>query len=364
MQKEKRQKIFGSTLILITSPFIGEGLSTSSPFLEFIQPINFILLVMLYGFGALIVRELTIRWKQNGFALITLVLLGIAYGCIEEGLYLFSFFNPNWHDLDNFQGYGRFYGVNWVWTIYLALFHMVYSIIIPIVFAQSAFPTIQEKKWLPNYLFIPMIIIFILGGGIWFFYVYKEFQYLPGITEYLGCLFVTIALIISAWLIPEKNSKFPSEKSSKQRNQQIEEINNTNNNYSDEPLSQDNYSPIRHRTNAFAILHLFVSFIWAVVFFFSAFLFPSYNSPFYIPIIVQLITTILWLLLLKFSLIKTRDRVKIILFAMTGAYAFLYLFNIVVGEILSKFVYGFLGFVLVIVIFLVRRKKQKIDIVK
>lgn len=360
-KKERQQKIFGSIIILITSPFIGEGLSTSSPFLEFIQPINFILLVMLYGFGALIVREVTIRWKKNGFALITLALLGIAYGSIEEGLYLMSFFNPNWHDLGEIQGYGRFYGVNWVWTIYLALFHMVYSIIIPIVFAQSAFPAVQEKKWLPNYLFIPMIIIFFLGGGIWFFYVYTEFQYLPGIPEYLGCFFITMIFIVASWSIPEKRNRAKSQVvPSKDVDQQLIDRENKTDNYFDDSFSQDNSSNRKQSTKSFAILHLFAGFIWALVFFFSAFLFPSFNSPFYIPIIVQLSTTFIWLFFLKYSLIKNRKKDEIFFFAMIGAYTFLYLFNILVGDLLSKIVYGLLGFILVILVFLVRRKNQSI----
>ncbi|HEX7567451.1 MAG TPA: hypothetical protein VF355_02670 [Anaerolineaceae bacterium] len=39
-------------------------------------------------------------------------LLGAAYGIVEKGLMLKSFFGPNWPNLVSMHGYGRWLGVN------------------------------------------------------------------------------------------------------------------------------------------------------------------------------------------------------------------------------------------------------------
>ena len=41
-------------------------------------------------------RELTLRWRKG---CLSLFLLGAAYGVIEEGLIVKSFFDPDWPDL-------------------------------------------------------------------------------------------------------------------------------------------------------------------------------------------------------------------------------------------------------------------------
>jgi len=71
------------------------------------------LLASLYGSGAIIVRELKVRWKKN---YVSMFILGAAYGIIEEGLMVKSFFDPNWMNLGILGSYGRWLGVNWVWA--------------------------------------------------------------------------------------------------------------------------------------------------------------------------------------------------------------------------------------------------------
>src|ERR1051326_7606396 len=76
--------------LLVLAPSIGELLSGSSPPLQFFNPIFFLLLVGLYGCGALLVRETAARRSLNSTGIL---LCGAAYGIIEEGLMCKSFFN-------------------------------------------------------------------------------------------------------------------------------------------------------------------------------------------------------------------------------------------------------------------------------
>lgn len=198
MKDSKKATVF----LILLAPFIGEGLSTSTPVIEWINPLVIILLVFLYGFGALITRELMIRWGKGSEGWLTLLILGAAYGIIEEGLFLMSFFIPNWEDVGILGAYGRFFGVNWVWVIQLTIFHMIYSITIPILLTHIAFPEIKEESLLSKKMLIIVIVIFFLCGPIWMLFVIDTYNYIPGIAEYLGFLILTVILIILAKKAP------------------------------------------------------------------------------------------------------------------------------------------------------------------
>ena len=131
--------------LLVLSPAVGELLSGSSPPSQFFNPVSFLLLVGLYGCGALLVREAVARRKLNA---VGLLLLGAAYGIVEEGLTCKSFFNPHWTDTGFLSVYGRGWGVNWVWTFGLTVYHMVVSITVPIFLTEALFSGRADGPWL------------------------------------------------------------------------------------------------------------------------------------------------------------------------------------------------------------------------
>src|SRR5256886_9423358 len=77
----------------------------------------------------LVMRETAVRWK-TGWP--SILLLGAAYGIIEEGLAVKSFFDPTWMDLGTLGVYGRWLAVNWVWAAWLTIYHAAVSIALPI----------------------------------------------------------------------------------------------------------------------------------------------------------------------------------------------------------------------------------------
>ncbi len=91
-------------ILWFVSPILGELFSGSTPLNEYINPLSILMLGMLYGSGAVLIRELLVHWKKGW---LSLLLLGLAYGIYEEGLMVRSFFDPNWMDLDLFGTYGR-----------------------------------------------------------------------------------------------------------------------------------------------------------------------------------------------------------------------------------------------------------------
>jgi len=134
--------------ILLLTPGIPEYLSASSQItLLVLNPLLFFLFlganIGLYGSGVILIREAMIRWKK-GWA--SVFLLGVAYGIVEEGLALWTLFNPLAQPVGVLGFYGHWLGVNWVWTVGLLIFHSVYSIGLPIFLFGLVFPELKHKS--------------------------------------------------------------------------------------------------------------------------------------------------------------------------------------------------------------------------
>ena len=134
--------------LLSLTPGIPEYLSASSQLtLLVISPLLFFGLLLanlgLYGSGVILIREAMIRWKK-GWA--SVFLLGVAYGIVEEGLALWTLFNPLAQPVGVLGFYGHWLGVNWVWTVGLLIFHSVYSIGLPIFLFGLVFPEMKSKS--------------------------------------------------------------------------------------------------------------------------------------------------------------------------------------------------------------------------
>ena len=185
-------------LLFFLSPLIGEGLSGSTPPLAFLNPGVLFLLGSLYGSGALLVRDYARRWNKGWRSIL---ILGAAYGIIEEGIMVRSFFNPSWKDLGVLASYGRWLGVNWVWAEWLTIFHSIFSITIPIFLVELTFPQTRTKVWLSSrsrILFHGLLILSIILG-------FFAFPYNAPILAIAGCVFSVALLGWVAKRIPNIN---------------------------------------------------------------------------------------------------------------------------------------------------------------
>ena len=126
-------------LLLGTSVELAVG---SSPPSEFFHPVPIVLFLMLYGAGALLVREFALLTHSGWFGR---TVLGFAYGIVEEGLCCKSFCDPAWGDLGILQGYDQFLGLNWIWTPYLTVFHGLFSICLVLLISDLLFPYLTNE---------------------------------------------------------------------------------------------------------------------------------------------------------------------------------------------------------------------------
>lgn len=194
-------KIPPALILFVLAPAIAELLSGSSPPAEFFNPIGFLLLVSLYGSGALIVRELKVRWNKG---YISMFVLGAAYGILEEGLMVKSFFDPNWMDLGILGSYGRWMGVNWVWAEWLTIYHAIFSIAIPITLVELAYIKRRNESWIGNKTFVTLLLLL---GTVTALGYFALTPYRPPTSLYTLTIILVIALTFTAWKIPSNTGK-------------------------------------------------------------------------------------------------------------------------------------------------------------
>jgi hypothetical protein len=184
--------------LFFLAPAIGEMLSGSTPPLMFINPLSLFFEAGLYGSGAILVRELV---RRRGLGWLNVLLLGAAYGVLEEGLVVTSWFNPYWPDLNILATYGRLLDTSWVWAVGLTTYHAVVSITIPIVLAEALVSRIADRPWLGRKGFPALAIwltvislLELLGFG---FLAYRKQGYIHPPAMYLVALALAVGLV---WL--------------------------------------------------------------------------------------------------------------------------------------------------------------------
>ncbi len=190
-----KRRISPALALWLIAPIFGEIVSGATPLDRYISPFT-IVLGMLYGSGALLIRELLVRWGRSWRGLL---LLGAAYGIYEEGLVVRSFFDPGWKDLGQLGVYGRAAGANWIWIEHLTIYHALISVAASIVFVEILYPDRRSASW--------------IGPRGWRWNLFAFAAVLPigalGIDKYnapdiwLGMCWLVIALLgIAAWRAP------------------------------------------------------------------------------------------------------------------------------------------------------------------
>jgi len=109
-----------------------------------------------------LIREASIRWKK-GWA--TILILGAAYGILEEGVALSTLYNPVSNPVGNLGVYGHYLGVNWIWVAGVVPVHMIFSISLPILFLGMALPETNGKSLIVSRKRLACLFI-ILGADV------------------------------------------------------------------------------------------------------------------------------------------------------------------------------------------------------
>ncbi len=181
--------------LLILAPVIAELLSGYLPPAKFFQPLSLAMNFAFYSSGAILIRELLVRWKKGWPSLL---LLGAAYALLEEGLMTKAIFNPKWPELGMRADYDRLGGVNWILALRLIIYHSVLSVCIPIVTVHFMFPKQRAEPWLNPWVFAMFTLL--LAAGTAFGYIFATSYRIPPLQLCLGWLTFFLMRAVAKWL--------------------------------------------------------------------------------------------------------------------------------------------------------------------
>lgn len=162
-------------------------LTDPSAFFLFNMPAN----LGLYGCGVILIREAAVRWNK-GWP--TILMLGIAYGIMEEGISVHTFFSPVTQTVGVFGLYGRFYSLNVTWAILISIFHAVYSIALPILIGNLLWPETRNRRLLTRRSASIIFALYIATVVL----LYVLVPYKPGYGSLAGLLVLSGLLVYSS----------------------------------------------------------------------------------------------------------------------------------------------------------------------
>lgn len=197
--KLKHTPILVIVTLAILTPGIPEYLTGSSQIaLILVNPgqflINLALNLGLYTAGVLLIREFAIRFKK-GWA--SILLLGAAYGILEEGIALHTFFQTSGNPAGFLATYGHLIGINAVWAIGITAFHALFSVALPILILELAYPEWKGRSLIGRRGIIGTSVIYM--SAVLILNSYAGFK--PSDTWYIALIAIAASLIYAAYRI-------------------------------------------------------------------------------------------------------------------------------------------------------------------
>jgi hypothetical protein len=188
--------------LAVLAPVIGEVL-TGATRLSFI----FVLIpeIMVWGCGALMIRETVRRWRGGGTSM---VLLGLALAVAEEWVIQQTSLSPfAWPGAS--VNYGRAWGVNWIWFLIMLGYECVWVTLVPVQVTELIFRKRRDERWLSNVGFVATGVVFLAGSFLaWFLWTHiarpKTFHvpmYHPPAAQLILGVLMIVALVLAAYAL-------------------------------------------------------------------------------------------------------------------------------------------------------------------
>ena len=133
-------------MLMVLSPFLAEVLSGSTPVLKFFSPEVFLpYVVVIYGIPLIVAREVASRRK---YGLPGLWCLGMIVGLYIESLSGGTLFHPLKSPSPEFATYGLVTDIRVPWTLFITLWHGLFSVVLPVFFVEYLLPKKANEQWL------------------------------------------------------------------------------------------------------------------------------------------------------------------------------------------------------------------------
>jgi len=164
-------------------------------------------LALLYGGGALLIREVARRW---GLGWVGMAPLGLAYGAIEEAFVTQSLFNPDYLGLRLLDfGYLPALGIGAWWTAYVLGLHAVWSTAVPIALAEALTPGVRRAPWLGPLGLGLTAVLFAMGCLATAHAQPPAATHASG-AQLLGSAIVVVALVLVGFVLGRRHSAPPT----------------------------------------------------------------------------------------------------------------------------------------------------------
>ncbi len=192
-----RVRWYALVSLVIIAAFLAEFLTGSNSIPQVLAyPPSLVFNVALYGTGALLIREASIRWRKRWAAVL---LLGGAYAVGEEGFAAKTMINPNSPIIGN-QSFSHWMGVNWVPLAALTVFHAAFSIMVPILLVELLFQETKGRRLLGNMGLAITMVVYGLTVFVLTAYLGDPYVITPGVAIFLAAY--SSAFIAAAYLVP------------------------------------------------------------------------------------------------------------------------------------------------------------------
>lgn len=163
-----------------------------------------VVLAPMYGGGALLIREVT---RRAGRGVPTMLVLGVAYGLLEEGIATQSLFNPHYVGLDLLHpGYVPWLGIGVPWTLFVLTLHAVGSTTVPIVIAELCTAR-RTTPWLrrPGTVVVAVLYVVGLGANTAFQLAHDPFVAAPA--QLIGAVVLAGLAVLVALRLPRRSGE-------------------------------------------------------------------------------------------------------------------------------------------------------------
>ncbi|MEU7747127.1 hypothetical protein [Nonomuraea sp. NPDC049158] len=179
-------------LLAVITPVIAE-LTLGNPPLS--QIWLMLLWIPIYGAGTVLIREL-VRRRRGGWP--SILLLGLAYGIVEEGLVLQALSSPTMYGVAGWAP--RFLGLNSAYTELNLPYHAVFSVALPILLVELAFPSLRDRPYLKRTGVVVAGVVFVLGGLLLRVTVATSIDpgYQAPVAVLVGCVAAVVLLAVVA----------------------------------------------------------------------------------------------------------------------------------------------------------------------
>ncbi|HVN93022.1 MAG TPA: hypothetical protein VMT38_04975 [Terracidiphilus sp.] len=198
--------------LAVLSPLIAEVLSGATKF-----SVLFVLVpeILVWGCGALVIREAVRRWR-GGWT--SMLLLGLGLSIAEEFVVQQTSLAPL-----PFTGalvnYGRAWGVNWIYFLFMLGYESVWVVLVPVQVTELIFRNRREEPWLRNRGLIISGVLFLVGSRIaWYAWIKRARPmvfhlppYDPGMTLIGAGVAAIAVLAMIAYLVQRVGTGEPVE---------------------------------------------------------------------------------------------------------------------------------------------------------